>query len=89
MTIDVKKTEPSVGTQSGMSKLPNVNFFDWLEGTKQEFKKINWTTKDELIVYTKIVAAAIFAVGIGIYVMDLVIQGTLSGIGALIRAVIG
>lgn len=85
MTMDVRKTEAS----SSVPRLEKGDFFAWLEGIKQEFKKINWTTKEELKTYTKIVAGATFVIGLGIYVVDLLIQGTLSGLGALVRALIG
>ena len=41
---------------------------------KQEMKKVSWTTKEELLVCTKIVVSAIFALGMGIYAVDLFIR---------------
>lgn len=56
---------------------------------KQEFKRISWTSKAELRAYTKIVIGAIFIVGLGIYVVDLVARGALDGLGGLVRAIFG
>jgi len=57
--------------------------------TKSELKKINWTSRAELIAYTKIVMIATFLFGLGVYCIDLVIQGFLSGLGILIRTISG
>jgi len=50
---------------------------------KEEMKKVTWTTKEELLVCTKIVVGAIFALGLGIYGVDLLIQMVLHGIKLL------
>ncbi len=52
---------------------------------KSEIQKISWTSREELIVYTKIVVLATFLFGMSIYFLDLLIQGTLSGLGLLLR----
>lgn len=44
---------------------------------KEELKKVTWTTKRELISCTKIVLISTFCFGIGIYVVDLAIKGTI------------
>ncbi len=54
-----------------------TNFFHEL---KEEMKKVSWTTKEELVFCTKIVLGAIFALGLGIYVVDLCIRFVLQGI---------
>jgi preprotein translocase subunit SecE len=48
-----------------------LNFFRQLQ---QELYKVNWTTKEELILYTKIVLGATFVFAIGIYVAEIVLQ---------------
>ena len=56
---------------------------------KEELKKISWTTKDELKVYTKIVVATTFIFGIVIYIADIVMQRALTGAGAIFRFFVG
>ncbi|MCK4934505.1 MAG: preprotein translocase subunit SecE [Simkaniaceae bacterium] len=57
-------------------KKKKTNFFQDL---KMEMKKVSWTSKDELKICTKIVLGAIFALGMGIYVIDLILRVTLQG----------
>ena len=63
-----------------------VHFFGHI---KEEFKKIAWMPKDELITHTKIVIASIFALGALLFGMDIIIKGTLLGISTLIKWVTG
>ena len=56
---------------------------------KTELKKVTWTTKDELVLFTKIVVGSTFTLGLGIYAVDLVIKGVLNGFGALIQLIFG
>jgi preprotein translocase subunit SecE len=57
-----------------------VRFFGEL---KEEVRRIQWTTKEELKSHTKIVVAAVFLVGISVYGIDLVCQYTVWGIARL------
>lgn len=52
---------------------------------KSEIKKITWTSKEELITYTKIVIGATFAFGMSIYMLDLFIQSVLSSLNYLLH----
>lgn len=54
-----------------------------------ELKKVTWTTKDELIASTKAVIIATFAFGLLIYVCDLAIRGSVTGVGVLVRMIFG
>jgi preprotein translocase subunit SecE len=56
---------------------------------QQEFKKINWTTKEELVAYTKIVVVATLLFSFCIYFVDVAVQGSLSAIGWIVRAITG
>ena len=85
MTMDVRKSETSSSIPYGK----RVAIGSWLGEVKEEFKKITWTNKEELKLYTKIVVGATFIVGLGIYLLDLAAQGTLSGVGALVKAIAG
>lgn len=54
---------------------------------KEEMKKVSWTTKNELYTCGKIVVAAIFFLGLGIYLIDLFIRLSLDGISNLVRLI--
>ena len=56
---------------------------------KEELKRVSWTSKEELFLSTKIVVGATFMFGLGIYLVDLVIQGSLNGLHTLVFKVIG
>ena len=61
----------------------------WLQGIKDELKKVSWTSKDELKKSTKIVLASTFFVGLGIYCVDLTIRQCLEGFHVLARFIFG
>jgi preprotein translocase subunit SecE len=52
----------------------------YLQEIKEELKKVEWTTKAELVLCTKIVIGATFLFGIGIYLVDLLVKGSLETI---------
>jgi preprotein translocase subunit SecE len=56
---------------------------------KEELKKVTWTTKDELVLCTKIVVGATFMFGLGIYLADLTIKAFLNGFGSLLHWIFG
>lgn len=82
---EVKKTQTIAAPKTYDTAVTSGGVVDFIGDVKTEFKKINWTTFDELLVYTKIVVAGTFFFGIGIYVADLIIQGFLNGLSLLIR----
>lgn len=91
--IEIKKTkELSTKPAGGNIKEAAVKAGQWqnvLGDIKDEFSKISWTNPSELLAYTKIVVIGTFFFGMGIYLMDLLIQGVLSGLGAFIRLIGG
>ncbi len=62
---------------------------EMLGDIKDEFKKINWTSPEELKTYTQIVVGATFFFGIGIYAIDLFIHSILNGLALGIRLISG
>jgi preprotein translocase subunit SecE len=54
-----------------------------------ELKKVSWTSKAELLMSTKAVVIATFAFGLTIYLCDLMIRGSITGIGVLVRMIFG
>lgn len=63
-------------------KKKRMNYFREIQN---EFKKITWTTKLELIAYTKIVLGATLIFGFVIYFADLVIRNLLLLINLIFR----
>lgn len=64
-------------------------FFHFVGQVKSELKRITWTGKEELKLYTKIVVSATFALGMAIYASDLFIQSALSVLNTLFKVVFG
>ncbi len=60
--------------------------FDVIEDVKTELKRVTWTSKEELQVYTKIVVGATFTVGMLVYTTDIVIKTALETINFVLRA---
>ncbi len=75
MDVDVK---PMITVSE--EKAARRNF---LRELKEELKKVSWTTKAELLQSTKTVVGATFFLGLGIYLIDLMIKGFLNLIGLL------
>lgn len=65
------------------------DLWNFIDEAKAEFKKISWTSRDELRVYTKIVVWATFIFGMGIYVADFFIQKSLYGMDFILKWLIG
>jgi preprotein translocase subunit SecE len=61
----------------------------YFQDLKDEFKKISWTTKEELKSCTKITVGTTFIFGIGIYLVDLLIKGVLVTFGSLFHLIFG
>jgi preprotein translocase subunit SecE len=77
------EAKPSQGSSPGLSKI------SYVRELKEELKKVTWTTKEELALFTKIVVGTTFFLGIGIYGVDLAIKGVLNGFGALLHLIFG
>jgi len=83
--MDTKKGQKTGGDSRGaMTKF--VTFFG---DVKQEIQKITWTSKDELRTYTKIVVGATFALGLGIYAIDVCLRSTLDALSTIIHWIAG
>lgn len=61
----------------------------FISGIREELKKVTWTSKEELKLFSKIVLGATFVFGIGIYVADLCVKGALDGLNLVVRAIWG
>jgi preprotein translocase subunit SecE len=84
MGVQVDKLESSSEMQE--SKTRKISY---LQELKRELKQVTWTSKEELILFTKIVVGATFAFGLSIYGADLFIKGCLTGFKNLIHLIVG
>ena len=62
---------------------------DFANEVKAEINRIHWTSKEELVNYTKIVICATFIAGLAIYLLDLTIQAFLSSLSYVVQVLIG
>ncbi len=65
----------------------NVKAQDFIGNIKDEIGKITWTSQEELKSYTKIVVWATLSLGLGIYLIDVVIQGCLMSLSAVVHLI--
>lgn len=92
--MDIKKNQElsKPASSSSKEKITGAKVGQWQNffgDLKDEFSKISWTNPDELKTYTKIVAIGTITFGMGIYLMDLIIQGVLGGFESLVRLIGG
>lgn len=87
MTAETKQM--TVKNQSQQSEKFLAKSSDLLGEMKTEFKKITWTEPEALRTYTKVVVGATFAVGLGIYLVDLGIQFALATLEFIVKGLIG
>lgn len=82
--MDAKKTQPATDSVS-IGKQAQ----EFVTEVKSEINKISWTTKSELIFYTKVVVIATFVFGLSIYALDLFIQAVLNSLNLISNFIIG
>ncbi|MEZ5315646.1 MAG: preprotein translocase subunit SecE [Chlamydiales bacterium] len=70
-------------------KLQSRKWVTFCGEVKQELKKVDWTDKEELKKYTKIVLLSTFIFGMFVYFVDLLIQGFLGGVNLIFKFFIG
>lgn len=63
------------------------SFFNFFGDVKTEFLKVTWTSKDDLVTYTKIVVALTLALGMAVFFADLMIKTLLEVIAYVLRIV--
>lgn len=85
-SMDLKKTDESSSVRSFISAKKAQDF---IAEIKSEIFKINWSTREELLTYTKIVVVATFVFGMAIYGTDLAIQGSLNILDMILRFIAG
>jgi preprotein translocase subunit SecE len=90
MAMDAKLNQTRFSTDAHTQQTSKKKrAFNYIQELKEELKKVSWTTKDELILSTKVVIGATFLFGIGIYLFDLVIKGCLDFIALAVHFIFG
>lgn len=89
MTAEAKQMTTKKSQSQENEKSAIAKSGDLLGEMKSEFKKITWTEPDALRTYTKVVVGATFAVGLGIYIVDLGIQLVLASLEFIVKGLIG
>lgn len=75
-TMEIKKQEREK-REPAAADTKKFSLRAWIEQIKQEIKAVEWTSPEELRVYTQIVVGATFFFGMGVYLVDLTIHGFL------------
>jgi len=65
------------------------HFFAFVQDLKEELKKVSWTTQDELKFSTKMVVGTTFFLGMGIYLVDLMIKSCLDLVTLFVHFIFG
>lgn len=86
-SMELKKTQSQAPATEKTFSTQKVKEF--VGDIKSEIHKIHWTSREELLAYTKIVVIATFLFGMAIYFVDMIIQGTLGGLSYLLRLIAG
>lgn len=81
-TMDIKK--PQQTTEQTVS-LKGVKKF--AEDIKGEIHRITWTSRSELIFYTKVVVLSTLIFGLSIYALDLTIQSVLNTLSYIVHLI--
>jgi len=84
-SMEIKKTQHTIAEQ----KISTKKVQEFIGDVKSEIQKITWTSKDELILYTKLVVGTTFCFGMAIYLLDLIIQATLGSFNYLLYLITG
>ncbi|MBM3201918.1 MAG: preprotein translocase subunit SecE [Chlamydiae bacterium] len=79
-----QKVVSLVQDNTTMKAAPKEGF---VKGLKEELKKVSWTSREELILCTKIVVGATFSFSLAIYVVDLFVRGVVNGFHQIIRLI--
>lgn len=84
-SMEMKKTE-AASTESSFNVQKVKDFVGDIKG---EIHKVHWTSREELLAYTKIVVITTFLFGMSIYFVDMLIQGSLSALSYLLSLIAG
>lgn len=65
------------------------SLFTYIQELKDELKKVSWTSLEELRFSTKMVVLATIFFGLGIYLVDFFIKGSLDSIRVVLHFIFG
>jgi preprotein translocase subunit SecE len=65
------------------------SLFVYIQELKDELKKVTWTTQEEVKFSTKMVVLATVFLGLGIYLIDFFIKGSLDSVKAVLHFIFG
>jgi preprotein translocase subunit SecE len=65
------------------------SIFTYIQELKDELKKVSWTTQEELRFSTKMVVLTTIFFGLGIYLVDFFIKGSLDSIRTVLHFIFG
>lgn len=68
---------------------PIRSFIRFFGSVKQELKKISWTNKKDLAMYTKVILVSTFVVSFAIFLVDLCIQRSLQIVHLMTQWIFG
>ena len=89
MGVQVEHLSSQEGTKPSPKPIQGRFGAGYVRELKEELGKVTWTPKGELFGFTKIVVGTTFALGLGIYGVDLLIKGVLNGFGTLVHLIFG
>lgn len=81
----VHKMDANKNRLSASSKVGGRKAITFVGEVKQELKKVEWTSKDEIKSYTKIVLVSTLIFAMFVYFTDLIIQGFFGLINFIIK----
>jgi preprotein translocase subunit SecE len=89
--MEVKKADQRDLSKGLAKKSPSriAAVAEFIGEVKEEFKRITWTSRDEIRSYAKIVVGMTFCCGLAIYLVDLVIRAALGTISSLFHLIVG
>ena len=67
----------------------SMNLHSHFENLKEEFHKIEWTSKADVKIYTKVIMWTIFLFGMLIYLIDLTLRFFLNSFEFVFRSIFG
>jgi len=83
-SMEIKKPQQAANRQFSFKRMQES-----VTEIRGEIDKITWTSREELLFYTKLVVGATFVFGMAIYTWDLFTQTALSALSFLLHLIGG